>query len=653
MPKILVMDDDKNMALSLQKILEKEGHQIEICENIHKALESVFQTDFDAIVADIFMPEGSGLEFLEKIHEKLVTAPMIVITGYPSHETAAQALRLGAFDYLTKPISTELLCKTLNNALKIYSLEKENKKYQENLEDIIKERTKELEESEERFRNLVESSKDAMVAIDEKGIVILFNPAAEKMFQRTKEEMIGTTLDLLLPEDYRKIHQDYVNSYFTTGFPDTAIGKTIELQAVRKNGIFFPMELSLSKGTYCNKKFVLGSIRDLTEKKGKEEQKRLQDSHLFRIQKLDEFSNLMGRLAHSLNNLLSPIMGYTELLLIESSGKQPAYGYSCEIMKSTEKASELMKKFLAFGSSQPLQFRTVSLNQIIQGFRQILRRSLKTSIEIEFQLVPDICNIKADVSQLEHVLLNLASNAQDAMPYGGTLRISTQKISIKKEISCDYIRMIVEDTGSGMDNSILENLFHPYFTTKKDCIGMGLPIVYGIIKQHTGEIFVTSQPGKGSQFFIDFPEIKEEEIIEEKADKTSSKESETIMVVEDDDTVRMLVCEMLQKEKYYVIEAKNSIYCLDILNSTKKHIDLLLVDVIMQPMNGIALYENLKKRFSDLKVLSISGYSAETLRFQNILKEGIPFLAKPFTSKILLDKVREILHPYPHTVEKG
>lgn len=636
MARILIMGNDFASNQNLKSILEKENHHVYIAENIRETSDSIAQNGLDIIISDINMPEG--LDFLEQAHQQILSIPVIILAESMDAKTASQALYVGAKDFLNKPVSPKKLTTTIHSALKQIELEEANKKYYAILEEKIKQKTQDLEDKEEICNLLLESIRDAVVAIDENGIVSFFNKAAENMFQMKKEEMIGHDLEPILPDKYKKLHKEYVTSYFETGYPDNAIGKPILVTAIRKNQAPFPVEIILLKGACKSHKFIFAVMKEQEEKENRE------ISGLYDMRKLEIASSLLAHVSHDLNYKLAPIISYTELLLMDFSAYQRNhYEYLCKTMKSAKEAKDLIKKYITFSGTQSLQFQAVNLNHIIQGIIQILRRSIHQNIEIQYDLSPNLDKIRADVAQIEDMISILATNAKDAMPCGGTIKISTKKFSSTQESEA-FIRMTVEDNGQGMTDYILKHVFEPYFTTRQDAVGWGLPCVYGIAKQHRAEISVSSKPGHGSIFHIDFPVFKEDIIQEETKENTIilTQTPKTILVVEDDSTVRILICEILQNAKYKVLSSKNPEECIEMFKNAKETIDLLVADVIMAPMTGIVLYENLKLFYPDLKVLCISGFSEESLRYDRILKDNIPFLPKPFTSKVLLEKIASI-----------
>lgn len=375
---------------------------------------------------------------------------------------------------------------------------------------------------------------------------------------------------------------------------------------------------------------------------------------LSQAQKMDSIGRLAGGVAHDLNNLLSPIIGYSDLLSDSRALSGTEKLQVEQINSAGHKASDLVKQLLAFSRKQVLEYKVVNLNEVISGFEELLRRTIREDISIHFLKSSDIQLINADIGQLEQVLMNLSVNASDAMQNGGILTIETARVNLDASYPCDalemkagdYVMLAISDNGQGMDKETRENIFEPFFTTKGELgTGLGLATVYGILKQHNANILVYSEIAQGTTFKIYFPvsedQIETEKVRLSKVDVLDGTES--ILLVEDEESVREVVKQILETNGYSVISFGDGHEAIDFMNTHAEKIDLLITDVIMPKMNGKELYSILTENISDLKVIYISGYTDNVIVQHGILGESLQFLQKPFSVKDLLTKIRGIL----------
>jgi CheY-like chemotaxis protein len=372
-------------------------------------------------------------------------------------------------------------------------------------------------------------------------------------------------------------------------------------------------------------------------------------------QKMESVGRLSGGVAHDLNNLLTPILGYGDLVLSELPEGDACRGPVEEIVEAALRARDLVRQLLAFGRRQAMDFKTIDLNEMIGGFQSLLRRAVHEDIEIRFLPAPGNPIIEGDQGQLEQVIMNFAVNAQDAMPNGGTLTIETGEVELDEEYVGHhpgvtpgrYAMFSFGDTGTGMDAGTLEKIFEPFFTTKDQGkgTGLGLSTVYGIIKQHEGNVVAYSEPGHGTTFtcYVPLSRQSAEETVEAPEGPKDFSGTETVMVVEDEPTVRDLAVEVLTRNGYSVIQAEHGKACLDILDGHDGPLDLLLTDVVMPGLNGRELFEEVKNRFPSVKVIYMSGYSEDIVTHRGVLYDGLPFIQKPFAVNDLASQVRAVL----------
>ena len=360
-------------------------------------------------------------------------------------------------------------------------------------------------------------------------------------------------------------------------------------------------------------------------------------------------------MAHDLNNLLVPILGYGEMLMDDFNADDNRRESVEQMVQAGVRARDLVRQLLAFRRKQTLEYKTLDLNRVIGGFEKLLRRTIREDITIHIIPKPDIRIVKADIGQLEQVIMNLAVNAQDAMPDGGRLSLETAMAELDEEPAASrpgvrqgsYVMLAVSDTGKGMDEETLGQIFDPFFSTKgEEGTGLGLATVHGIVKQHGGKIWVHSEPGKGTTFEVYLPVSDEADIETRTLEKPAgeTRGSETVLLVEDNEQVRDLTLAILERWGYTVLKAGNGAEALSVLVSHDGPVHLLLTDVVMPGMNGRELFARAVQKCPDLKALFMSGYSGNVLAHRGVLDGGIALIQKPFSAKAMVASVRQVLN---------
>ncbi len=456
---------------------------------------------------------------------------------------------------------------------------------------------------------------------------------------RTLEEFI----EVVYPEDrerYRRLVEISLVDKKPVSFNYRIIGSDGGVRTIRS------MRETLTNETGKIVRIV-GTEQDITETLELEDQLR-------QAQRMESVGRLAGGVAHDFNNLLTAIKGYAELALRKISEGHPLYHYLMEINKAGERATGLTRQLLAFSRKQMLQPKVLNLNEVITGMAKMLRSLIGEDIELQSVQDGRLGLVAADPGQIEQVLMNLAVNARDAMPYGGTLRIETQNVLMDEEIagqflsvrSGPHVLVTVSDTGTGMDAETQARIFEPFFTTKEvgKGTGLGLSTVYGIVKQSNGYISVESWPGRGTTFRIYLPRVDEPTKETESAFVVAPQTgTEVVLLVEDEEMVRNLTRTMLEEHGYKVIEAADGQHALALAEAYAGHIDLMMTDVVMPGMSGKALAERMAETRPGMKVLYTSGYTDEAIVHHGVLDEGTAFIAKPFSFEALAHKVREVL----------
>ncbi|EKD40480.1 MAG: hypothetical protein ACD_75C00039G0002, partial [uncultured bacterium] len=386
-----------------------------------------------------------------------------------------------------------------------------------------------------------------------------------------------------------------------------------------------------------------------------EHEKKKLEAQFIQAQKMEAVGRLAGGVAHDFNNLLTIIIGYATILEEEAIPDSSTKESLTEIYDAAIRAKNLTRQLLAFSRKQMLEMHVVDVNQVIDSFEKLLRRSIGEDIRMHLALEAAPALVKADISQLEQILMNLAVNARDAMPDGGLLTIETARVDLDREYADGrqgvtpgpYVMIGMSDNGSGMDQETRARIFEPFFTTKAmgKGTGLGLSTVYGVVKQHGGNIWVYSEPGLGTTFKIYLPAVDETAAPEElkQTQETAAARAETILVVEDESSLRKLACRILLRNNYTVLEAMDTSDAIALARQHTGPIHLLLTDVIMPMMKGTEVFNKVAEFHPRIRVLYMSGYTENVIAHHGVLKEGVHFLQKPFTAESLLEKVHKTL----------
>jgi len=479
------------------------------------------------------------------------------------------------------------------------------------------------------------------------------NPATLELYEAAnREELIAQPVSRLVPPAGGTHPTEQLLAFHRgeTYFQSTGVNRTL-----KNNDIDVLVRKVVAPGHEHDLSLVMASVVDLTEIRRVQEAKDRMERQLRQAQKLEAIGTLAGGIAHDLNNLLSPIIGYGELLEEELAADQPRGEMVRGVLQAALRARDLVGQLLAYSRKQTLRIRAVDLNSVVGRFQRLLRRTITEDIVIETTLWAEPLVIRADAGQLEQVVMNLAVNAQDAMPGGGRLSIDTARVVLDQDYAGrhpgaepgPHAMLAVTDTGMGMDQSTLARVFDPFFTTKSQGkgTGLGLATVYGIVKQQEGHIWVYSEPGQGTTFKIYFPLAPDEPVGDRPRAAAGAEVSgrETVLVVEDNDMVRKMAAELLERQGYRALSAEGGEECLELVAGHRGDIDLLLTDVVMPDMNGRELYERLVQDRPGLKVLYMSGYTENVVAHRGVLDQGVDFIHKPFTVADLGNKVRQVL----------
>jgi len=506
----------------------------------------------------------------------------------------------------------------------------------------------ELRASEEKYRLIVENTADVVMLTRPDGIITYLSPACERVLGYDPEDLVGQQPWIIHPEDLKKV-------------------ESIHYQALKgKSGSNFEYRISTREGetkwishswspimVEGQLQMIVSVVRDITERKREEEERAKLESQLRQAQKMEAIGTLASGIAHDFNNLLGGILGYSSLLLGKLPAEDANRKYVELIEKAGNRAAELTNRLLGFARRGKYEVKPVDVNRLINEVVQLLSASINKKIKIRTNLCGENPFTKGDPNQLEQILMNLCVNAQDAMPGGGELSICSQVVHLDEKFVSEhlgatqgeYVRLSISDTGMGMDEETRAKIFDPFFTTKEQGrgTGLGLSMVYGIVKNHGGYVSCHSRLGKGTTFDVYLPLTQGVLSQPRKGRVEPVSGSESILVVDEEEILRDLMKDILEGLGYGVMLASDGREAVDVYREHKGGIDLVIVDMMMPKMGGRETFQELRRINPEVKALLASGYSKDTAA-QQILDLGVKdFLHKPFSLEEIAHKVREVL----------
>jgi PAS domain S-box-containing protein len=629
---VLIVDDDDALLRTLSDVLELHGIRTVTAGSARRGLALASELAFPPAVAlvDLRLPDMDGLELVARLHALSSLTQVVVLTGHASLTTALQALREESFDYLVKPVPPDQLVRTIRSATDRWR--------RESLEE-------EFRRANERFRLLLENLSEVILVVEADGCVRYASPSIERVTGQTPESVEGRSLLALVDPAQQDEARGYLRG-IVTGTP----GDGIRLRGRHESGQWRLLEL-LGRNLldHPGVSGIVLTARDVTERDALETQLR-------QAQKMETIGRLAGGIAHDFNNLLAAIMGSVELALGRSP--QPEVARDLELIEETaRRAAELTRRLLTFSRQKAIEPEIVDLRTIVTDVERMLQRILTGDVTLITRLHAGAAQVLVDPVQVERVLLNLAMNARDAMPSGGTLTIETEPVEIPSGASRPlpdvpdgaFIAVHVRDTGVGMSEELKARIFEPYFTTKGPGkgTGLGLSTAYGIVRQMEGHIWVESRPGAGSTFHLLLPTstaASDTGAHRVPARLHPSRGSETVLLVEDDQAVRRTTASLLRMLGYTVLEAFTRQQAVDAAQATAD-LALLISDVVMPETDGMELAAAVRLARPSCRVLYISGYTEATRPGGRPL--DAPLLAKPYTVDQLAEAVRGTLAPAP------
>ena len=623
--RLLLIEDSEDDAQLLVHELKRAGYDVryERVDTEETLTAALNRQTWDLAIGDYSMPQFSGMAALRIIQERGLDLPFISVSGTITEEMAVAAMRAGAKDYVTKGHLQRL----------IPAIERELRE---------SEARAALRDAEASFATLVEFAPIGIYRSNPAGQFLSVNSALVHMLGYDSADEVlqldmGRDVYADTAERQRLLDRD---TYSDRQYDD------VEATWKRKDGRLLQVQLSVRavRNAAGQVDYYETFVRDVTD------QRRLQQQ-LTQSQKMEAIGRLAGGVAHDFNNLLTVITSYSDLVYQDLPPDDPRRDDVDQVRKAADGAAALTRQLLAFSRQQVLEPKVIDLNSVVDNLKKILQRVIGEDVELTTVLAAELAAVKADVSQIEQILMNLAVNARDAMPTGGKLTIETTNVDYDPERqqrsdgSTEFVMLAVTDTGTGMDEATKARIFEPFFTTKQPGkgTGLGLATVYAIVTQAGGFIWVYSELGHGTSFKIYLPQVDAVATTAAVARVDLPRGTETVLLVEDAAAVRAVARQVLQRQGYNVLEASDGEDALHLAARYQGTIDLVLTDVVMPRAGGRELAERLLTVRRDTRVLYMSGYTDDSVVRHGILEGGVAYLQKPFSPEGLARKVREVL----------
>jgi PAS domain S-box-containing protein len=651
MATLLIVDDEPVILDVLRRFLEAEDRRLLLAGSAREALARAQGERLDLLVVDKNLGDGSGLDVARQVKRLDPDVEVILVTGYASLDSAIEATQIGAFDYVTKPISDyDALNLKIERAIEKVALRRRER-----------ELVARLAASEALHRGVFETTSDALLLVDAASERIEDgNPAAERLYGRGRDALRGLSWrDLADPEA-----GDPLPPAGARGAPG---------RHRRAGGAPFPVEVSAGELPVGDaRRLRVLSVRDVSERAAAEAARRELEQSLRQAQKMEAVGRLAGGIAHDFSNLLAVILGWSDMLARDlPPGDARLRESAAGIVEAAHRAVGVTRQLLTLSRKKLLRPEVVSLNRVVQDLGRLLSRAIGERIALTTRLADGLRPVVADPDQLAQVLLNLAVNARDAMPDGGPLTIATADV-VLAEPAADpppqgaptaergfaagtdlalpagrYVALTVADGGCGMSDEVRARLFEPFFTTKREGTGLGLATVYGIVRQAGGAIRVESRPGAGTTFTVLLPAADARATRVALPPSTAAPRGlgETVVLAEDEEALRVLLGRVLAGSGYQVVAAGDGAEALAAVRGRPGRVDVLLTDVVMPRMNGTELAAALAGDHPGVKVLFMTGHADDPALLARFADGTVEVIQKPFTSEALLSQLRRLLGP--------
>jgi len=656
--KILTIDDESYIRQSIRTYLEDYEFTVFEAENGKKGIDVFDREHPDLVLLDLKMPEMDGLQVLKILRGKAPDIPLVVASGTGNITAVVEALHLGAWDYILKPIEDlNVLYHSVQKCLKESQLKKENKQYQERLEELVIERTLELQKSEERYKAIFEYTGTAAIIIEPDDTISMVNSKFAELAGMARQDIVNKKkwFDFVASNDI-----DVMRNYF-------------EARMNLKTENYAPMQYEIKfTGNDREKKYVyvsLGvipgtdkavvSLLDVTEKKKAEKRWRSLENQLRKAQKMEAIGTLAGGIAHDLNNILSPVLGYADMIMRSSDPSSTVYQRSEKIQKAALRAADLVSQVLSFNRRNEEEKRVIRIHPVSKEVIKLLKGSIPSTITIVDNIDRNCGSVEADPTQIHQVIMNLCTNAYHAMEErGGTLTVGLKEVILSSSETLEYpnpecsagqyLALEVSDTGCGMTEDIMERMFDPYFSTKEEGkgTGLGLATVYSIVKSCKGVIRVKSEVNSGTTFTVFLPVVSTQNSAESGETTRQAKtvgSGERILVVDDNKDIALMCKEGFEALGYKVDLFFSSLEALEFFKKEYHSIALVVTDQTMPGKTGFDLAKEMLSIKKDIPIILCSGHTSAISKMK-IEEAGIKsFVMKPATVEDLSKKIQQLL----------
>ncbi len=663
--RVLLVEDSATDAKLVLKELQKtwKGVALERVQTGGTMRAALERETWDLVISDWSMPKFTAPAALAVLKATGLDIPFIIVSGTIGEDTAVEAMRAGANDYVLKDKLGRLTP----------AVERELREHKER---VARRKAEEaLRESEARFRRLADAGIIGIMIADVRGTLDDVNDTYARLIGYSREELLSGTMSWAdhTPPEWRATDENAIAELKATG-----VASPWQKELFRKDGSRVPVligvamldypkciafALDLSERKRAEAEGTRLAVEAKTEQAGRvraEEALRQSEQQLRQAQKMEAVGRLAGGVAHDFNNVLSVIISYAEIILTELRPGDPLRADVEEIRKAAARAAGLTRQLLMFSRQTVLDPKVLDLQEVLVSMEKMLQRILGEDVELVLVPTPSAGRIRADPTHIEQVIMNLVVNARDAMPTGGKLTVETGNVVLDGEYALShlpakagpYVMLAVSDSGIGMDRATQAHIFEPFFTTKEigKGTGLGLSTVFGIVQQSGGNIWVYSEVGKGTTFKIYLPRVDAEvDVQRPEASPATLRGTETILLVEDEEQVRAIVLNILRRQGYRVLVAQHAGEALLLCERHPEVIHLMVTDVVMPQMSGPELAKRLALLRPDMKVLCMSGYTDDSIVRHGVLASGVAFIQKPVTPALLSKKVRQVLDDEPVT----